>query len=774
MTPRNLLYTVILLLLSFQARAYDGLYVLDPLFWNQDQGTIEEAQITIHPRGVYMEVGMYLTLSGKDTWFREEGGKGNPLEIVLDFGLPENAMVIDSWLWINEDIIQADIKDRWSAAAIYEDIVGRRQDPSILFKQGENQYQLRVYPLQSDSTRRVKVSYLVPGEWSNGQVSVPLPMGLLNTSRTPLAEVQIQSFLNGDFKNPRITQLEDMAFENATHATLGAHQKLTVVTSQLKSSLDFVVDAPMKNGVFLSYSEGEENYYQLAFLPEEVLQLKETNPKKLAVLVDYTTRNSTDDKAALLVALENQLLQSLGSKDSFNLLLSQTSINPIHPTWIPGDAETIKEYFEELKTLNFSNFSNLPNLMTKGIEYIQQQGTGGNLLLVSNADQLAEPEVANILIEELTAMMEEQNIPIYVVDYQNENLRYSWFNGNNYLGNEYFYTNITRQTGGTFNNIREYQSLSASLKESAAALSNIQGILDVHTTLEEGFCYGRYDIKKSNSFAAVNRPIIQVGKFEGDFPYEIELSGVINEQFFGENLSIPKSDAIASSDADIDEVIWAGNYIQSLEKETRTNATVNEIIKWSLEHRVLSFYTAFLALEVAQGGVVCEDCLDETNLEQILVEGTEGPTRTETDEEIVVTDPDGNTIDDVFDAEGGGDGGAPTGAPANDGDVNTATNDILVDSLLSIQASPNPFSVQTTLTVTLGNSVDTDELSFSIYGIDGRKVKTFAPASSTSKSTYQFTWNGTDEQGQLLPKGMYLFNVRTKLGQKNLKLLYLR
>ena len=479
MAPRNLLYTIILLFFSFQARAYDGLYVLDPLFWNQDQGTIEEAQITIHPRGVYMEVGMYLTLSGKDTWFREEG---NPLEIVLDFGLPENAMVIDSWLWINEDIIKADIKDRWSAAAIYEDIVGRRQDPSILFKQGENQYQLRVYPLQSDSTRRVKVTYLVPGEWSDGQVSVPLPMGILNTSRTPLKEIQIQSFLNGDFKNPHVAQLDEMNFKSSTHATLGAHQKLTISGAQLKSSLDFVVDAPMKNGVFLSYSEGEENYYQLAFLPDEVLELKETNPKKLAVLVDYTTRNSTDDKTAVLNALESQLLNSLGAKDSFNLLLSQTNIHPIHPTWLPGDAATITEYFEELKTLNFSNFSNLPNLMVRGIEYIQQQGTGGSLLLVSNADQLGEPEVANILIEELGDMMAEQNIPIHVVDYQNENIRYSWFNGNNYLGNEYFYTNITRQTSGTFNNVREHQSLSTSLKESAAALSSIQGILDVHTT----------------------------------------------------------------------------------------------------------------------------------------------------------------------------------------------------------------------------------------------------------------------------------------------------
>ena len=82
--------------------------------------------------------------------------------------------------------------------------------------------------------------------------------------------------------------------------------------------------------------------------------------------------------------------------------------------------------------------------------------------------------------------------------------------------------------------------------------------------------------------------------------------------------------------------------------------------------------------------------------------------------------------------------------------------------------------MQTTISIKLGKSIDTDELRFAIYGIDGRKVKTFSPTNSTAEKAYQFTWDGTDAQGQFLPKGMYIFNVNTKLGQKNLKLLYLR
>jgi len=391
MTPKKVLFFCLYLLLSgLQLQAYNYLYVSDPQFWDQDEGTIEKAEFTIHPRGIYMEVGMYLTLSAQDTWFN---GSENPLEIVLDFDLPDNAMVTDSWLWINEDIIQADIKDRWTAAAIYNDIVGRRQDPSILFKQGDNQYQLRVFPLAADSTRRVKVTYLVPGDWSEGKVSVPLPVNLLKTSKNPIKKIQVQSFISSDFANPRISQFAQLPFKNTNHATLGAHDILEIPFRDLGSSLDYVLDVTtMKDGIFLSRFEGEtESYYHLAMLPTKALALQSANPKKVAVLVDYNLNNSSIAKSEILTEIENRLLESLTPTDSFNVLLSHTDISPINETWLGGDEETIRRYFGTLKEQPLSNFSNLPSLFIKGIAYIKEQGTGGEILLISNADQLGEP-----------------------------------------------------------------------------------------------------------------------------------------------------------------------------------------------------------------------------------------------------------------------------------------------------------------------------------------------------------------------------------------------
>ena len=261
--------------------------------------------------------------------------------------------------------------------------------------------------------------------------------------------------------------------------------------------------------------------------------------------------------------------------------------------------------------------------------------------------------------------------------------------------------------------MKDQSSLVATLKQSINSLEVLQGILDVHTTLEEGFCYGRYNLQASRTFNGINQPILQVGKYQGDFPFEIEASGVINETFFGENISIPVSDVAEGNN--IDAIIWAGNHIHQLEKEPYSNETNSEIVEWSLANRVLSFFTAFLALEVEQGGVVCNNCIDETDPEIIATGDGNNMGTTDTDiilpqrDDVAIDQgiPEGAPIDPV---------GAPAppvgpagGAGAEEADgiqvdpVATATNNIALDTMVTIEARPNAFHSTTTIEVQLAN-----------------------------------------------------------------------
>jgi len=111
-----------------QGHSQNWLSVSDPRnSWEWSPGWVESMTVTVHPKGIYSEVGLYLEFSAGSMF-----EKSDTLEIVYKFTLPPNALVVDSWLWIEDSIVQAEIRDRWTASAIYEGIVQRRRDPSIL------------------------------------------------------------------------------------------------------------------------------------------------------------------------------------------------------------------------------------------------------------------------------------------------------------------------------------------------------------------------------------------------------------------------------------------------------------------------------------------------------------------------------------------------------------------------------------------------------------------------------------------------------------------
>jgi hypothetical protein len=73
-----------------------------------------------------------------------------------------------------------------------------------------------------------------------------------------------------------------------------------------------------------------------------------------------------------------------------------------------------------------------------------------------------------------------------------------------------------------------------------------------------------------------------------------------------------------------------------------------------------------------------------------------------------------------------------------------------------LQISPNPFTNHTTISI----EQDTGNVELQIYDVMGRSVKSFdnvPHALSTS-----FVWDGTDNSGNKLTPGVYMFHVRTE------------
>jgi Ca-activated chloride channel family protein len=690
---KNLLFAALFLtVLPSLFGQYNSLRMGDPRnsWWTQ-QGTIGESVLSVKPRGLYLEYGLYMTFSAEGTNF----GSNDTLEIVLDFTLPEEALVIDSWLWLEDDIIKAILIDRWTASEIYEDIVDRRKDPSILTRNGPTQYQLRVFPMAGNQTRKVKINYLMPLEMTGEELKVTFPWHIYSTSGVPLYDFDFLFFESEGLGVPRIEYQSVKEFTILEDPQLGQYYFARLPHDP---GLEVLLDSPLKDGFYFGTFplDDANGYYQMAVLPENHFDWEQN--QKLVVLVDNELSNSTFSKTEIFNVIRSQLSKKLTPQDSFVLFVSGLQIGQFSNNWMPATSENIQDAMDFGKA-KLASYSNLLPLLQAGIGFINEAESGGedaSVLLITNSDQYSDYVTANALLDDILEIR-EGDYPIHVMDYQQQNGNYVYIGGVYYYGNDYFNINLTHLTHGTLYSLHD-DSPGTFEEELGGLLNSLNGLIDhfeIDVRLTGGYTYGKYMIGEKNR-NYLNTPVFQVGRYHGEPPFMIELNGALSDEFFNYQLQAGSSQIRGLDSFQVQ--IWGGNYLFDLESiYPQYNNVVSSVIENSLEYRVLSKYTAFLCLE--DSTQFCASCLDET--------------------ELVGTDELG----------------------------------ALQDSILLLY--PNPFRDALNIEFMTGNLDDSSDWNIGIFDIHGQLIDQpdFAPYNESGKASYKWV------PGDRIPPGVYFVKV---------------
>ncbi len=692
MINKILLTAVISLGWLMPVNAQNSLWINDPnISWNWQTGKIAEASLSVHPKGLYMEYGLYLTLSASSTYFSAE----KQLEAVLDFQLPKGAIVLDSWLWVGEDIVQGKLIDRWSASEIYEGIVNRRRDPSVLYKNSDTQYQLRVYPMKKAETRKVKVTYLMPVEWVKGKIEAGIPGNLLRAS-SQIPDLNVFLWEEKGFVNPEFLNT-DILFESKTDREFGAYKHGFVPAGKVPLNPVITMDAPVQNGIYLSVFEDQNtSYYQMALSPGDFIS--QIQSQRILVLIDYEAGNSTVSKAGLIGGLKQRLLTSYGPDDSFNIIFSKLRVEQAFDTWKPITAENLNSALDPLITE--SMYSNLPGIFSAGFDFLKSTGGQGSVLLITNSDNFGNYEQANELIKDLKKMQDPLP-PVYIADLQDQMLNYYYIGSRFYYGQEYLYVNLSKASAGYYKSIRDESSLPVLLNDVVSSIEGMVTAFDLYTAPADGFCYGRFGTNNMEGFP-VNQTVTQIGKFFGQTPFMIYLTGLYQTKPFSQLVTV-SDEQINQADTMLGKM-WHGRYISDLEAAEKNNMIVQEILYESLNNRVLSIHSAFLCLEPSDSVSVCQTCKDESRLVG---------------------------IDDQM----------------------------LMDSTGFLKMYPNPFRDKLTMEISLDQLTGTDEVVIRIFSLTGQLVfeKT---EQALPQQVVTSVWNGTGLNGEEVPAGQYIVMIR--------------
>ena len=676
--------------------AQNKLNIINPQWWGnwpEDKGTIEEAVYTLKPQGLYVEVGLYLTLS----WPENPYGITDSMEIVFDFTLPEEAIVTDSWLWVDDVIVHADVWEVWTALQTYEEIVDRQQDPSVLYENPEGGHQLRIFPLVTQESRKVKITYLLPARWTEEEVIATLPTEFLNTSKTFVNNFRVLISPDPAWQNYRFEELPGLTFQTITLPIYGTCLEGVIPSNHWGKPLHFVMDTPtLSDGLFVGRHSGSAgNVYEIAYFPQTLPATEKTS--HLMVAVQYSPNNSNLTFEELLESLRTHLKAELDDGDFFNLAIGNSAtIFTASQNWIPADDASIDFVFDSFNPVQGGALNPLIDLLVTAGNLIVDNGPEGEMLLVSNTDQYYSHWYANPAIETFFTAFPDA-FPVHICDFQSQNFAEYWPNWWEeepaYYGNELFNTTLTTLTGGTYFNLREGGSdftfnLTLQL---ANHIDGVRLLYDLDTDLDNGFCYQRYPVNYLGQSEYAHLPILQVGRYEGDFPMTMEFFALVDGQVVTDVITISENEVVELDT--LAQKAWVGNFFHAIESNDNDPNMISQIVDMSIQNRVLSKYTAFIALDPNIEIEPCYTCPF----------GNPGPILIPTEEQPI-----------------------ETGA---------------------VHAFPNPFSNEVVIQLE-GFSGE----QVRIFDQMGRLVRILEPAHSLS-------WDGRNGEGVIMPPGLYIIIV---------------
>ncbi len=264
------------------------------------------------------------------------------LEGVFHFPLPQDASISGFGMWIGNDLIEADVVEKQRAREIYETILRERRDPGLLEWAGGNIFKARVFPIEPNSEKRIKIVYtqVLPLRANRYRYSYGLRSELLRTK--PLRELSLAVTVNSALPLKSVAcPTHSARIEHTDHSA-----KVEFSAQEYAPSRDFEVvceiDGRQSDVVVVPHRRGADGYFLLQLTPPspegnwQRELLPDGKPLQLILLCD-TSASMDAEKRKQQAAFVAAVLSSLGENDRFWLAAADVgtvwaSKEPLVPT----------------------------------------------------------------------------------------------------------------------------------------------------------------------------------------------------------------------------------------------------------------------------------------------------------------------------------------------------------------------------------------------------------------------------------------------------------
>ena len=189
---------------------------------------------------------------------------GQDLEGTYIFPLPAGAHIDKFSMDVNGTMMDAELLSADKARGLYEEIVRKFRDPALLEYTGRDAFKVRIFPIQANSRKKVKLAYTELLKSDSGLVEYTYPLNTEKFSARPLQNVSMKIELTSNESLKSLyspTHNVEIRRDGDKHAVIGWEAK------DIRPDTDFkLIFSRSKQAVgvdLLTYRQGSEDGYFL-------------------------------------------------------------------------------------------------------------------------------------------------------------------------------------------------------------------------------------------------------------------------------------------------------------------------------------------------------------------------------------------------------------------------------------------------------------------------------------------------------------------------------
>jgi Ca-activated chloride channel family protein len=587
------------LLISTSNAGADGFIIVrDPSTTSPTPGHFRFAPLSVTYHHVSVSINDQVATTTVDQEFYNPNSQR--LEGTYLFPLPPGAHIDKFSMDVNGKLTDAELLDAAKAKSIYEEIVRKFRDPALLEYTGRDAFKARIFPIEPNSRKQVKITYTELLKSDTGTVEYTYPLNTEKFSARPLENVSVKISLackdpiKALYSPTHNVEIKRQDGEQGTRATIGYEER------NVRPDTDFkLIFSRSKSPVgvdLLTYRNGSDDGYFLLLASPGLDHAAGPVQKRDICFVLDTSGSMAEDGGKKMEQAKRALsfcLQNLNEGDRFEIIRFSTEAETLFSAMTPVSKESVSKAQAFVQSLKPIGGTAIADALQKALS-LNRMTTPTNLI---SCIAPAAPPYTIIFLTDGQPTIGETNEDALVATVKSSNARLFAF-GIGTDVNTHLLDRIAAETKAFSQYVLPQEDIEIKLSSFYTKIS--QPIL---SNVQLSFTGG--DIRTSQIYPGSmpdlfkGEMLVAYGRYSGKGPAAVRISGTINGEMreFVTDVKFSEQDG---SRAFIPQ-LWATRRIGWLLDEIRlrgeSTELKDEVTRLAREHGVVTPYTSYLIVE---------------------------------------------------------------------------------------------------------------------------------------------------------------------------------